>query len=497
MECGPPAKRRKLNEGWEKRRCCITGCTTYSGMGIPLHRFPKEENILWQWIAVTGVKCVSNQTLICGLHFKESDYFNLESAIRHKLKKNTVPSLFLPGIPESFNYVHSDDENDFTEETDPADEICTDCIESDLEKLVNLPGKCSKNVCTQILNQIDEETEYISSICDKLAEEIHKYVSKETQTDPILDDKVKKKMFDASTQTEKFTLTSLLNTDQDLKAFTGINFAVLEALIECIKLVENKTSGDKHLCSLKARVVLTLCKLKLCLSYECLGILFGISKSTAGNYFLETLHLLHAVLEEAVYFPEKDEILQNIPLCFQNFKEVRIVLDCTEVPVESCKCLECRMRMYSHYKGRQTIKILIGTTPSGLISFCSVCYGGKASDKAIFIQSELIHKMIPCQDAIMADKGFLIDQVCEENRIKLIRPPFARKRIQMSTEDSLDNRSIAAARVHVERIMERLKNFSILKSTIDWEMTKYFDKIIIIICGLVNMSKPILDVSRF
>ena len=97
----------------------------------------------------------------------------------------------------------------------------------------------------------------------------------------------------------------------------------------------------------------------------------------------------------------------------------------------------------------------------------------------------------------MVDKGFLIQTECEVRNIKVIRPPFAKQNEQMSTEDSLKTKGVAAARVHIERIMERLKNFSILKSVIDWDMTKYFDKIVVIICDLVNLSAPIIDKTRF
>lgn len=209
------------------------------------------------------------------------------------------------------------------------------------------------------------------------------------------------------------------------------------------------------------------------------------------------IHLLHSVLEEAVYFPEKEEIQNNFPIYFKNYSNTRIVLDCTEVPVQSSKCLRCRLKMYSHYKGRLTVKILIGVTPSGLISFCSKCYGGRASDKVIFLQSGLLDKLTPYEDAIMVDKNFLIKDECNEYNIQVIRPPFANKNQQMTYEESMKTKGIAAARVHVERIMERLKNFSILNSVIHWDMIKYFDKIVVIVCGLVNLSHPILDKNKY
>jgi hypothetical protein len=91
-----------------------------------------------------------------------------------------------------------------------------------------------------------------------------------------------------------------------------------------------------------------------------------------------------------VYWPSKEEILSNMSLCFENFKLVRIVLNCTDIAVQKPKCLCCRIKYYSHYKGRETVKIMTDVSPTGLITFVSQAYGGRASDKAIFEQSNRI-----------------------------------------------------------------------------------------------------------
>lgn len=66
-----------MSKVWKKRQCCVKNCTTAAGSGVPMHRFPKEEEILLKWIQVSDVSLVSEQTLICGLHFKPNDYVNL------------------------------------------------------------------------------------------------------------------------------------------------------------------------------------------------------------------------------------------------------------------------------------------------------------------------------------------------------------------------------------------------------------------------------------
>lgn len=82
----------------------------------------------------------------------------------------------------------------------------------------------------------------------------------------------------------------------------------------------------------------------------------------------------------------------------------------------------------------------------------------------------------------MVDKEFLINKKYEARKIKLIRPSFADNNQQMTTKNSLETINTAAARVHVERCIQRLKTFAILQSTLDWEMTKYFKEIMMILC---------------
>lgn len=80
----------------------------------------------------------------------------------------------------------------------------------------------------------------------------------------------------------------------------------------------------------------------------------------------------------------------------------KVIVDGTETAVETPKCLACRIRTYSFYKGRHTIKFMVGIAPDGLIIFLSDVYGGKASDKHIFEISGILKK---CElgDSVMAD----------------------------------------------------------------------------------------------
>ncbi|KAJ8674002.1 hypothetical protein QAD02_005264 [Eretmocerus hayati] len=409
-------------------------------------------------------------------------------ATRRKLKKNAVPCLNLVNDDSNNEYESSVD----SEETDTCPEEEEE--ESDLTKLRKLGNDMNGNTLGSIIEALESCNGFTSASDEpEIPCTVHRGVGKYAE-----ELSPKKPSCHKGTQTDqdRFSLLNLLKEPRDVRAFTGVDFALLDALVNSSVVLRGK-SEDKSLCSLRERIVLTLCKLKVCLSYECLGVLFGVSKTTCQKYFVEMVPLLACVLEEAIYFPDGDEIKYNSPVYFKDFQDTRIILDCTEMPVENSKCLQYRLRMYSHYKGRQTLKILLGVTQSGLISFCSKAYGGRASDKSIFLQSGLLDRLTPHKDAITVDKGFQIMKDCEARNIKIYRPPFAKSNEQMPTDDCVDTRNIAAARVHVERTIQRLKIFGILKSTIPWELTRHIDNIMKILCGFTNLGAPILDKSRF
>jgi len=71
-------------------------------------------------------------------------------------------------------------------------------------------------------------------------------------------------------------------------------------------------------------------------------------------------------------------------------------------------------------------------------------------------------------DGIMVDKEFLIDDLCLEKQIELIRPPFFKNKTTFSKAEALLNKDIASARVHIERVNQRIKSFKIFKNKFSW-----------------------------
>ena len=64
----------------------------------------------------------------------------------------------------------------------------------------------------------------------------------------------------------------------------------------------------------------------------------------------------------------------------------------------------------------------------------------------------------------------MIDEECLFNAVELVRPPFFINNKQLSPVDAEQTRSIARARVHVGCVIQRVKQFSVLKNKLLWSM---------------------------
>lgn len=323
------------------------------------------------------------------------------------------------------------------------------------------------------------------------SDSVPNFQDKETQTCNIYFDKAVQvnTLEESSYNFMKIVLAS----EENLLILCGIpSFEVLNWLEECF--IELKPN-DKSLVSVKARIAMTCRKLRTNLSFRDIALAFGCNERTYANYFHNTIHILAKICQCLIYWPTKKEILNNMPVCFKEFNSTRVVLDCTEIPIESFSCQNCRDTTYSHYKGSHTAKFLIGVTPSGLISYLSKGYGGRSSDNTIFSKSKLLDKMEE-GDSIMVDKGFLIQKFCDEAGVKLLRPPFLVNKT-FTKEESEFTASIARARVHVERRIMRIKIYKILRERIVQTLLPYIDDIMVVIARLSNLGSPILSDEKF
>uniref|UniRef100_A0AAV2JF01 DDE Tnp4 domain-containing protein n=1 Tax=Knipowitschia caucasica TaxID=637954 RepID=A0AAV2JF01_KNICA len=143
---------------------------------------------------------------------------------------------------------------------------------------------------------------------------------------------------------------------------------------------------------------------------------------------------------------------------------VRGILDCTEVALEGASSLTLQSETFSAYKNRTTLKGLIGVAPNGLVTFISQLYTGCISDKEITKISGILPLLEP-GDEVMADKGFLIQDLLDEVGAKLTMPPF-RHPGQFSKRETEETQAIARLRIIVEQAIARIEHYHIWDSPV-------------------------------
>ena len=106
-------------------------------------------------------------------------------------------------------------------------------------------------------------------------------------------------------------------------------------------------------------------------------------------------------------------------------KKVTVVIDCFEVFIEKPTNLLARAQTFSSYKHHNTIKLLVGITPQGTVSYVSEAWGCRTSDKFLTENCGFLEKLLP-GDMVMADRRFTISESVGLKQAKLEIPAFTK-----------------------------------------------------------------------
>jgi hypothetical protein len=90
----------------------------------------------------------------------------------------------------------------------------------------------------------------------------------------------------------------------------------------------------------------------------------------------------------------------------------------------------------------------------------------------------------------MADRGFDIEEDLILCGVKLNITPFLRGKGQLSEKELITTRRIASLRIHVERAMERNKNYHLFDRSLPTDIA---DRIFLVCCILTNFQPPLCN----
>lgn len=219
---------------------------------------------------------------------------------------------------------------------------------------------------------------------------------------------------------------------------------------------------------------------------------FRISLKQVSQVFRETVKLLATAMRPLIVFYRRKEVSRTLPKCYRkNYKNLRCIIDCSEIFIQKPHDLNLQATTWSDYKHHNTVKFLVAITPQGSIAFVSKLWGGRASDRHVVVHSGFLEQ-IDTLDQVLADRGFPIRDELLIRGAELVIPPGARGRDQMTTLDARETKRVANSRIHVERVIQRIKTNRILSHTVTILLLPLMDDILTICCAIVNLQGPIV-----
>ena len=319
-----------------------------------------------------------------------------------------------------------------------------------------------------------------------------------------------KKNIQETNSKPKFEIDNYKGSDEDISFYTG--FPNYDTLLLCFDLLKEKARnlcytgkgtahfipgynkpGSKRKLSVWQEFTMVLLRLRLGLFARDLADRFRVSVSTVSSICRTWIMFMRKELEPiCIQWPSKEQIFCYMPPVFKLFYPNLVsIIDCTELQMESPSSLDKRSLCYSSYKSRTTMKALIEITPYGVVSFCNDLYCGSISDPEIVKQSGYLTHLRR-GDLVMADKGFKIQDERASFGAKLALPHFMKGKKQFTKEESEHNKKVASLRIHMERFMERLKNWHFFDRPIPISMSDIASDTWIVVACFSNFLPPIV-----
>ena len=319
--------------------------------------------------------------------------------------------------------------------------------------------------------------------------------------------KLKEEISSIASQTRNFTINSIAADNKLVKLYTGFpSYEIFLAFYEFLGPAVDELMywGEKEFTRKRQRkrklssvdqLLLTLMKLKLNLRNKDLGFRFSISESLVSRCLSTWVCFLYRHLKEINWTPSTEQVAATLPHVFrEKYPTTFAIIDGSEIFIETPNDLHLQSSTWSSYKHHNTAKFLIGCTPNGAVSFISPLYVGSISDVELTRVSGFLQTLEGKGGiSVMADRGFTISDQLSEIGVDLNIPPFLEGRSQLPSDEVKKGRGIASLRIHVERVIGRIKQFSILKGRFPLSMARLLNQVVCVCAWLTNFHPALIS----
>ncbi|XP_078804244.1 uncharacterized protein LOC144992347 [Oryzias latipes] len=467
-----------MAESKNRSFCCVPGCSSSNQKQpyLSFHSFPVDPNLKTKWIQAIrrdeghSFTVKTGSTFVCSRHFAPEDYIG--GCVVRRLKSGVVPSLF----PWN-NFTAPLRRESVYDRTSKRQSMQLCCADSDIEaKAVKMDHDY---VSHPPAGALDEALDYIHDLEAKLQNTglppptlFSRYCASDDQI----------RFYTKFPSESVFTIfwESIAPSAHRLVYWTKAQRAGEECCEE---------PSPPRIMPLIDEFLMYSMRVAVGMKEQLIADMFNVSVARVSRVTITWANYLFMMLSSLPIWISREKVKSIMPLKFQRYcPNVRVILDCTEIALETASSLTLQSETFSSYKNRTTLKGLIGVAPNGLVTFISPLYTGCISDKEITRISGVLPLLEPGDD-VMADKGFLIQDLLTDIGCKLVIPPFKRS-AQFSKEETEQTQAIARLRIIVERVIGRIKSFHIWDSPVPLTLIGSVNQIWLNCCVLANYQGP-------
>ncbi|XP_041845312.1 uncharacterized protein LOC121642613 [Melanotaenia boesemani] len=462
-----PSYKFQRREGSTAEHCCVPLCTSSAKYNstVSFHTFPSDDQLRKRWVVNIRREnfIISHHTRVCSRHFTAQDVKEpTEEGRRRRLKPGAVPVLF-----HWNNYYLDERRLGVWERVAREDNMET-----------------GEAVCAHDHDYcVGPEPAFV----DNVLEENQRLREEVAQLRQHLEQK----------SLSRFGIQRFVGSDVDIRFFT--RFASYDHLMRfwqviqpslkyMIQVTRSTTDDAAGQSTPMGQALQPIDEMFLFLNYLALGLKqtdladrYQIHQSTVSRIILVWSNFLLSVLGAQRIWMTPEKIREYLPLEFRDYADTTVILDCTELRCQTPSSPLLQSEVYSN-KSHCTLKGMIGIAPHGPVTFVSPLYAGSISDKQLFVESGLSRLLRP-DSAIMVDRSFLIDNCVP---CKVYRPAFLSGRPQMPENEVKETQTIAHLRVHVKRVIKRLKEHKLFETVIPLNMFSNINQLYIVACLLLN-----------
>ena len=498
--------------------CAVPGCNRRGGFS-----FPSDQGLRKQWcVAIRRATqkgdlwTPNKRAVVCDYHFEAKDIITQSRVdtgqrMKRHLSHGAVPTVFdfsrkgaesaeseryerarkrghPPGSSQSLP-----PDGDLTNNADSSCQGLHDIHDSDAPNVLNAEAPPLQEDSSEPWQFSLEDTDVMMEV--EIQEDDDMRVEQHSDHAEELED---------STQDEgestlvigSFSIEFFKNNSRMVKFYTSFcDYKHFKFFFHCLGPASGHLTYKSKSLKPEDELFLTLIKLRLNKEDEELAFFFGVTKQVVGRIFHTWLNFLSFQLHELNLWLPRSVIDDFMPEDFRKkFPNTRVIIDATEIPIERPGCTKAQAATWSSYKNKNTLKVLVGISPKGAVTFVSDVFGGSASDRQIVERCSLATTDCFEQgDSIMADKGFVVQDLFSHRGVAINRPTLLKGINQLPPDAVSSDQKVSSKRVHVERVIGAAKIFKILEQRLSHHYLKYGGRILFVCLVIQNFKPCIVD----